>query len=259
MDGLHEWSSGFAARPLAAKGIMVLQLQGFKNQQDHDSGAIFKNTKLGATRQEILKKWTAHVFEGAIDALDKEGIIDRERVGIVGFSVTVCIVGYTLTHSEYRFAAASLVDGISCGYFEEIEFPSAAAAEFKAYNGNAEPFGEGLATWMKNAPGFNLHKVQAPVRLVALGNFSIFSQWEWYVGLTLQKKPVDFVLIPHGIHLGGMVSERILEEQGLVDWFCFWLKGETDSDPAKAKQYARWRELQTLQKQNETKTQAPAK
>jgi hypothetical protein len=28
-----------------------------------------------------------------------------------------------------------------------------------------------------------------------------------------------------------------------VDWFCFWLKGEEDPDPAKASQYARWREL----------------
>jgi len=94
---------------------------------------------------------------------------------------------------------------------------------------------------MKNSPGFNLDKVQTPVRLVALGNFSIFSQWEWYVGLTFQKKPVDFVLIPHGTHLGGMVSERILEQQGLVDWFCFWLKNEEDPDPAKSDQYSRWR------------------
>jgi hypothetical protein len=32
-----------------------------------------------------------------------------------------------------------------------------------------------------------------------------------------------------------------------VDWFCFWLKGEEDPGPAKAEQYARWRELRKLQ------------
>jgi len=247
MDGFHEYSSGYAARPLAAKGIVVLQAAGFKTQQDDDNAM---NRKLGATRQESLKNWTAHVYAEGIETLDKQGIIDRSRVGIVGFSATVCYVGYTLTHSQFRFAAASLVDGISCGYFEAIEFPDA-AGEFNAYNGNAAPFGEGLATWMKNAPGFNLDKVQAPVRLVALGNFSVFSQWEWYVGLTLQKKPVDFVLIPHGIHLGGMVSERMLEEQGLVDWFTFWLKGEEDPDPAKTGQYTRWRELRKMQDESQ--------
>jgi len=28
-------------------------------------------------------------------------------------------------------------------------------------------------------------------------------------------------------------------QQGNVDWFRFWLKGEEDPDPAKAEQYAR--------------------
>jgi len=248
MDGLSEWTSGYAARPLAAKGILVLQLQSFKNPQDHDN--VPNNRKLGATAKESVKNWTAHVYEGAIESLDKEGLIDRNRVGIIGFSYTVCVVGYVLTHSQYRFAAASLVDGVSCGYFEEIE-NSGAPADFNAINGNAAPFGEGLKSWMKNSPGFNLDKVQTPVRLVALGNFSILSQWEWYVGLTFQKKPVDFVLIPHGTHLGGMVSERMLEQQGLVDWFCFWLKNEEDPDPAKSNQYSRWRSLRKLQQQSQ--------
>jgi hypothetical protein len=35
-------------------------------------------------------------------------------------------------------------------------------------------------------------------------------------------------------------------QQGNVDWMVFWLKGEEDSDPAKADQYARWRELRKL-------------
>src|SRR5262249_4178108 len=36
MDGRSEWSSGFAARQLAANGIVVLQAQDFKNPKDHD-------------------------------------------------------------------------------------------------------------------------------------------------------------------------------------------------------------------------------
>ena len=37
-------------------------------------------------------------------------------------------------------------------------------------------------------------------------------------------------------------------QQGNVDWFCFWIKGEEDPDPAKAEQYKRWRELRSLRK-----------
>jgi len=35
-----------------------------------------------------------------------------------------------------------------------------------------------------------------------------------------------------------------------VDWMKFWLKGEEDSDPAKAEQYNRWRELRNLQEKD---------
>jgi hypothetical protein len=240
MDGRSEWSSGFAARPLAAKDILVLQTMNFKDERDHERS--HKEARFGANLEESAKNFQVLGYEKAIDDLDSQGLIDRNRVGIIGFSRTVCFVGYALTHSKYQFAAASLVDGISCGYFEEIAEPEE-AWDINNINGGAPPFGEGLKLWMKNSPGFNLDKVQAPVRLASLGNSSALAAWEWYVGLTLQKKPVDFVLIPHGLHLGGMVSERMLEQLGLVDWFTFWLKGEEDPDPSKRDEYSRLREL----------------
>jgi hypothetical protein len=44
----------------------------------------------------------------------------------------------------------------------------------------------------------------------------------------------------------------MISQQGNVDWFCFWIKGEEDPDPAKAEQYARWRELRKLQQTGKT-------
>lgn len=250
MDGRSEWGSGFAARPLAAKGVLVLQTLAFKDERDHERS--HKEARFGANLEESGKNFAVLGYEKAIDYLDSQGLIDRNRVGITGFSRTVCFVGYALTHSKYRFAAASLVDGISCGYLEAIAEPEE-IWDINNINGGAAPFGEGLKLWMKNSPGFNLDKVLTPVRLASLGDFSALSAWEWYAGLTLQKKPVHFVLIPHGLHVGGMVSERMLAQQELVDWFTFWLKGEEDSDPAKADQYHRWRELRKLQDENQTK------
>jgi len=40
-----------------------------------------------------------------------------------------------------------------------------------------------------------------------------------------------------------------------VDWFCFWLKGSEDPDPAKMAQYHRCRELRRLQQQNWERTE----
>jgi len=154
-------------------------------------------------------------------------------------------VGYTLTHSKYRFAAASLVDGISCGYFEEIAEPEE-AWDVNNINGGVSPFGKGLRLWTKNSPGFNLHKVRTPVRLVSLGNASILSAWEWYAGLSLLKKPVDFAVMPEAAHIGLRPSQRLLTEQGIVDWFSYWLLGEEDPDPVKRDQYIRWSELGNL-------------
>lgn len=255
MDGRSEWGSGFAARPLAARGILVLQAQNFKDyQKDHDS--IGNDRRLGATLQESFKNFSALVFEGAIDFLDKKGMIDRNRVGIVGFSRTVCFVAYTLTRSKQRFVAASLVDGIGCGYFDEMVYPNI-AWDSDALNGGAAPFGEGLKLWMKNSPGFNLDKVETPVRLVALGKSSALGDlWQWYAGLSMLKKPVDLVVIPDASHIYGKASECMLKQQGLVDWFTFWLKGEEDPDPAKADQYKRWRELRKLQEENAAKSKA---
>ena len=49
---------------------------------------------------------------------------------------------------------------------------------------------------------------------------------------------------------------RLASESIHVDWFRFWLKGEEDTDPAKAEQYKRWRELRKLQEENDAKAKA---
>jgi dipeptidyl aminopeptidase/acylaminoacyl peptidase len=240
MDGHSEWSSGFAARPLAAKGVLVLQTWRLRDPSDYPR--LSQDQELGATAEEAVLRFNALAYERAIDRLDEDGLIDRDRVGIVGFSRTSCFVGYTLTHSHYRFAAAMLIDGISCGYFEAIAQPEE-ARDIDFVNGGTSPFGSGLAAWIRNAPGFNLDKVHTPVGLLSLSDYSVLTAWEWYVGLSLQNKPVDFVLVPGGYHLGIKPSQRMLTEQALVDWFVFWLKGEKNPDPGKAEQNARWQEL----------------
>jgi hypothetical protein len=228
-DGM--WTTGFAAQALAAKGIIVVQA----------ADAVDSRTLTTPEEGSLA----VASFEALVDSLDERRLIDRARVGLMGFSRTCYHVKCALTRSEYSFAAAAITDGIDAGYFQYMAVANSenmVGAEYEKMNGGL-PFGPGLRSWMDSAPGFHLDKVRAPLRIEAIGLPDVISEWEWFAGLSRLGKPVEFLLIPHGAHILEKPWERMISQQGNVDWFCFWLKGEEDDDPAKREQYARWREL----------------
>jgi hypothetical protein len=92
-----------------------------------------------------------------------------------------------------------------------------------------------------------MDKIETPLRIQVLGPTSVLLDWHWFSGLSRLGKPVEMIYIPEGTHILEKPWERMTSQQGNVDWFCFWLKGEQDPDPAKAEQYKRWRELRSLQ------------
>jgi dipeptidyl aminopeptidase/acylaminoacyl peptidase len=226
-------TSAFAAQPLAGRGFVVLQF-------DEDLSSI-------STPGEALSETSA--YESGIDYLDKLGLVDRDRVGVIGFSRSGLGVEYALTHSKYHFAAATLAEPSDGGYFAYLSFlPSWPwrSSDFEEINGGL-PFGDGLASWMKNSPGFNLAKVTTPVRTEVYDSSRFFLVWEWFAGLSRLRRPVELVYIPDGAHVLVRPRDRLTSQQGNVDWFSFWLQGYEDPDPAKAEQYRRWRELRRLQ------------
>jgi hypothetical protein len=227
------WPSGFAAQPLAAHDIVVVQLE-----ED-----LSKMSTQAEAREEMA------AYEGVIDHLDGLELIDRERVGIIGFSRTGLGVKYALTHSDYHFAAATIADGSDGGYFVYLSVLTSRpihVPDMEGSNGGV-PFGKDLSSWMSNSPGFNLDKVRAAVREEAYGPFSLAGEWEWFAGLSRLRKPVDLIYLPDATHVLIKPWERMTSQQGNVDWFCFWLKGEEYTDPAKREQYERWERLRGLQ------------
>lgn len=226
------WTTAFAAQPMAGKNIMVLQA-------DEDFAQV-------STPKEAPREVSA--LQGAITYLDGKGLIDPNRVGIIGFSRTCLHVKYALTHHGPHFVAASVTDGVDGGYFQYVQYAvpfrvnSTLADESEAMNGGP-PFGPGMATWLKRSPGFNLEKVHTPLRIVAENANTILSEWEWFAGLSRLGKPVEMVVMQDAEHILQRPWERMISQQGNVDWFAFWLKGDEDADPAKAEQYMRWREM----------------
>lgn len=225
------WSSAFAAQALAAHDIVVLEVGSAKDGED----SKYTNTPSEGPRQMAA-------YEGAIDYLDGRGLIDRSRVGIIGFSRTAFHVAFTLTHSKYQFVAATLADGFDGGY---VNYMLWGGADYAGVNGGL-PVGSSLDSWFKNSPGFNLDKIKAVVRLEYYQMGGFLGGWQLYSGLSLLGKPVDFVWLPYGTHLLVKPWERLVSQQGNVDWFAFWLEGTIDPDPAKKDRYERWRELMDL-------------
>ena len=101
-----------------------------------------------------------------------------------------------------------------------------------------------------------MDRVETPLRVQTSDPGSLLYNWHWYSGLSRLGKPVEMIYIPEGTHVLEKPWDRMTSQQGNVDWFCFWLKGEEDPDPAKAGQYVRWRELRKQQEAPEA-TQKP--
>jgi dipeptidyl aminopeptidase/acylaminoacyl peptidase len=250
----HEWTperfwidgpfhSASAAQALAGKGFIVAQ--------------VALNRSHRSTLQEVQEE--AAGYDTVISYLNKQGMVDTNKLGIIGFSRTALGVGYALTHSKYHFAAATLADGSDAGYFRYIAYlnssPSA-TRDSEGINGGA-PVGGGMQSWLRTSPDFNLAQVSTPVRLEAYEPDTLLFTWENFAMLTRLNKPVDFIYLPDGNHALLRTSDRLVSQEGNVDWFTYWLKGEEDEAPSKKKQFARWNALRRGQSAGDTTSTAP--
>jgi hypothetical protein len=154
-------------------------------------------------------------------------------------------VKYALIHAKHHFAAASVTDGIDVGFTQYVLFSGASAevaTEFAAINAGV-PWGMSLQNWVEKSPTFGIDRVKTPVHITALDSErSLLGEWEWFSALRILGKPVELEVIggKYGAHVLERPWDRLASQEGTVDWFCYWLNGEEDPDPAKSAQYARW-------------------
>jgi len=233
------WTTAFAAQPLAGRGIMVLQAEHWMVDDSWWSRVM-------DSPEEVDRE--VSIYAQAIDSLDKQGLIDREHIGIIGFSRTCLYIKYALTHSVYRFAAASITDGVDGGYFQYVVGANnPGTVRFSEDINGGTPFGDGLRSWLKRSPSFGIDRVSIPVRIVAPRVAAVLQEWEWFALSLRLGKPVEMVMMRDGDHLLQKPWERMISQQGNVDWFCFWLKNEEDPDSSKTDQYKRWRRMRDSQ------------
>jgi len=226
------YPTAFAARELAAAGIIVVQVA----EHSMDFGLSPEDAPRAVSNYEIIA-----------GQLVSQGLVDPGKIGIIGFSHTCYYVMQALTMSHFHLRAASITEGEMGGYFQYLQHSDEVMKELFDAEIGAAPFGKGLEQWLKNSPGFNLDKVNTPVMVVGNDRLSVLLMWETYAGLRVLHKPVELIMLHAHEHILTNPAARLASQGGSVDWFRFWLQGYQDAEPGKAKQYARWRRLRSME------------
>jgi dipeptidyl aminopeptidase/acylaminoacyl peptidase len=235
------YTTAYAAQPLAAKGMLVVQVQ------DEYIPSPYGKT---GQRDEVEKALA--IYESVVDHLNGKGMIDRNRIGVIGFSHNCFYVKYALVHSKVRFTAATTTEGEDGGYLQFMTNYNHFVDAYSLYGGR--PFGDELKEWTRIAPGFNVDKTHTPLRITTLQPENLLMDWEWFEALTLLGKPVDMVMMEDGTHALERPWQRDVSLQGSVDWFDFWLNGVERALPEAgeteqwlSEQYRRWEKLCDMQ------------
>ena len=221
--------ASYAGQLLATRNIAVLQLE-------------VLHPAPGAQQAEDYQL----AFETLAEQLSASGLIDRDKIALDGFSRNGYWVEYTLAHSKFPFAAAIAADNYDPSYFQSAIFNW--RTEDATTNG-AAAFGDGLRDWLARAPGFNAERIHTPLRIIgqSAGIPLIIGEWEIYSRLKHLNRPVEMFMMPsvdtHPSHNPQNPRQIIAIQEGVIDWFSFWLTGREDPAPSKRTQYQRWRQL----------------
>jgi hypothetical protein len=172
-------------------------------------------------------------IENAIGFVDGLGILDRDRLAIVGFSRTGLYVQYMLTHSKIHFRAAVVAEGSDGGYSQYLQFLDAhpyTASDSESINGGV-PFGSGLLYWLRRSPEFLVDTIDTPLMIQAASPESLGMLWAVNKGLRGWESPQNWSTFRLERTFWKTMGSGV--STGTVDWCAFWLKERGRREPAR--------------------------
>ncbi len=203
------------------------------------------------------------LWDSGVKALDSQGLIDSDKVGIIGFSRTGWYTEFILAHSKVHYRAATVADNVQYSLGEY--WLSHDAGTFKTYDltYGGPPYGATLKNWLDYSVSFNLDKIHTPLLMEQMGDGLLYDKvdappigltesFEVFSGLNRLSKPVELYYYPNESHTPDHPRARLATMQRNVDWYRFWLQGYERSNPEDPQQYVRWRELRALQQHEMT-------
>jgi dipeptidyl aminopeptidase/acylaminoacyl peptidase len=243
------FTSGFAGRAFLREGILVLA----RPLGPSAGGPVDERGKRIAFADGV---------RAAIEALAADGLVDREKVGIMGWSATGESVLNLVTFTDVPVRAATLLDGDANTLFS-LAITYSVVDETLVHKERANeggPYGASRMRWVANDPSLHTDCIRAAMRIETYGN-EVHNNWDVYALLRRQYKPAEMIMIPQGAHALSRPSERMISLQGNVDWYRFWLKGEkrtevvipTETTASLEQQYVRWDQMAALKQADDAR------
>jgi dipeptidyl aminopeptidase/acylaminoacyl peptidase len=251
-DGFEPLGGEHPLHVYAARGMVVVRLAlplPIDAYQRFGPGAMLRmyDPELGFPHLTMLSQ---SIVSG-LDAAAARANIDGARVGIGGVSHGAFVPLY-LMQTDDRIAAIS----ISSPNWNELQRwnvtgRARAGLAQLGFSGGWPPEDEAQARaqWPRIDIADHVDEIEAPILMhLAASESSVMTRL--IRRLSDAGRPYDAYVFAEESHIKWQAPHLRAIMARNEDWFRFWLQDVEDVDPAKAEQYARWRELRTLQCRN---------
>lgn len=172
-------------------------------------------------RKAIINDWGGKDFQdimSGIDHLIKTGVVDRDRLGIMGWSYGGYMTAWAVTQTD-RFNAASMGAGLS----NLVSFSGTAdVTDFIPGYLEGVEFWEDPTAYVKMSPLMHVKNVKTPTLIIhgeADARVPVAQGYEFYHALKKRKAPVMMITYPRAGH--GLTEPRQMMDimKRNVEWF----------------------------------------
>lgn len=239
----NQWD--YPVQMLAERGYVVLLIndpatrQSVEIRDAYEAWALERAALAPEDMRELL--WLSGVasFEAAVEQLAAKGIIDKDRVGIAGYSRGSQMVNVAMTQSKV-FRAASSGDG---AYLEPVYEPDMPES-YRSVFGGSPLDAKFLPNYRALSPSLRAAEAcGAILQQVAAPHTGAI---DFYKALRKAGVPAQLSLFPgesdssDETHIFHIPSNRLAAMQENIAWFDYWLKGERDPASPSASRYGEW-------------------
>lgn len=194
-------------------------------------------------KQDAVKRFEQGraAVESVTDYLASRGDIDPTRVGVGGLSFGAEVAMWTAMNSRIpRAVSVSNPTWSPLGYLLYSLWGDAQFSRIRRYWQLGSPK-ETPERWRLFSPFHDIGRVRVPV-LMQMSEREYSFSLDYAVPL-IRAHRADVYVFPNEPHQKFQPRHKLAVYERNLDWFRFWLLGYEDSDPSKADQYARWRQM----------------
>ncbi len=245
----------FAPQPIANADMLYLIRSYPEQWSERDEISHYPTGYPGQIGEAAFQ---TDIWDSAVDTLDKMEMIDRDRIGMIGFSRSGWYTEFSLVHGRTHYRAATAADNVKYSFGEYWMSHSLASMHSYGLMYGGPPYGPSLKNWLAYSTSFNLDKIHTPLLLEVMGfgtpyndsirpPVSLATDFEIASGLTWLKNPTELYYYPNEVHQPEHPQARLASLQRNVDWYRFWLKNYERPNPEDPDQYVRWRKLRFIE------------